>query len=157
MQRLKCSRNTVIELGACRSHCKPSGHASSSKLDTTNHRVQMIGEEISPLRLAEMFFDPQSHTSRGVPFETFLGGFHSAMKVTVILSCHAIPIGASGSCHYSSASQLGRQQAIWNCAFAKLRSTQICSELPPNVQTRDGSGRNMRCRMRKRGTASART
>lgn len=30
--------------------------------------------------LAEMFFDPQSHTSRGVGFDTFLAGFHSAMK-----------------------------------------------------------------------------
>mmetsp|Transcript_21070 Transcript_21070/g.63407 ORF Transcript_21070/g.63407 Transcript_21070/m.63407 type:complete len:267 (-) Transcript_21070:13-813(-) len=29
---------------------------------------------------AEMFFDPQSHTSRGVGFDTFLAGFHSAMK-----------------------------------------------------------------------------
>lgn len=30
------------------------------------------------LRHAEMFFDPQTHTERGIPFETFMGGFARA-------------------------------------------------------------------------------
>jgi hypothetical protein len=30
---------------------------------------------------AEIFFDPQSHISRGVSWETMLDGFHSAMQV----------------------------------------------------------------------------
>jgi len=30
------------------------------------------------LRHAEMFFDPQTHTGRGIPFEAFMGGFAAA-------------------------------------------------------------------------------
>ena len=30
------------------------------------------------IRYAEVFFDPQAHTSRGVPFEAVIGGFHRA-------------------------------------------------------------------------------
>jgi adenine deaminase len=30
------------------------------------------------VRYAEVFFDPQAHTSRGVPFEAVIGGFHRA-------------------------------------------------------------------------------
>ena len=30
------------------------------------------------LRHAEMFFDPQTHTDRGIPFEVFMGGFAQA-------------------------------------------------------------------------------
>ncbi len=32
------------------------------------------------VRHAELFFDPQAHTERGVPFETVLNGLHAAME-----------------------------------------------------------------------------
>ncbi|MFQ5947227.1 MAG: adenosine deaminase [Acidimicrobiia bacterium] len=37
---------------------------------------QAHGEQV---RHAEIFFDPQTHTGRGVPFGTFMKGFHRAM------------------------------------------------------------------------------
>lgn len=30
------------------------------------------------VKYAELFFDPQAHTSRGIPFETVIGGYHKA-------------------------------------------------------------------------------
>jgi adenosine deaminase len=39
---------------------------------------KMAGEN---LRHAEIFFDPQTHTERGIPFETFMGGFTRAQAV----------------------------------------------------------------------------
>lgn len=40
---------------------------------------------------AEIFFDPQSHTSREIAFETFLNGFHSAMEVTTTATSPRCP------------------------------------------------------------------
>ena len=33
------------------------------------------------VRYAEMFFDPQAHTSRGVAFDTIIGGLRRAIEI----------------------------------------------------------------------------
>lgn len=62
-----------ITAGAGRDHqyCHSPAHVSSR---------QAIHDTGVPM-CAEIFFDPQSHTSRGVAWETMLNGFHSAMQV----------------------------------------------------------------------------
>ena len=45
--------------------------------DLTWSYLQKVSEQ--NVRHAEIFFDPQAHTGRGVPFETVISGIHSAL------------------------------------------------------------------------------
>jgi len=43
-------------------------------------RAYLVRAAAQGVRHAEIFFDPQTHTNRGVPFETVIGGIHRALQ-----------------------------------------------------------------------------